>query len=184
MCRVGLSFVGLIPDCIFLQSIAKLQALETRCTHCSPIVEVTEPLRHSPSFFFFPISQILSESIFFLCVASSPSIPLPGNLPLGELNVALCVAASYCGVTFSFTDFRPDSLLYQVLTALRLQTGGRTAWSSSVKVQGRAYAARYWYDGNFTINAKHDAAEVALTLLTYQQQPQARSETLPGKVWP
>ncbi|GFF36086.1 conserved hypothetical protein [Aspergillus lentulus] len=71
-----------------------------------------------------------------------------------------------------------------VYTLFSDRRGGRTAWSSSVKVQGRAYAARYWYDGNFTINAKHDAAEVALTLLTYQQQPQARSETLPGKVWP
>ncbi|KAH3526367.1 hypothetical protein KXV64_004276 [Aspergillus fumigatus] len=61
---------------------------------------------------------------------------------------------------------------------------GRTAWSSSVEVHGRAFFARYWYDGNFTINAKHDAAEVAITFLTSQQQPQARSETLPGKVWP
>ncbi|GFF27949.1 conserved hypothetical protein [Aspergillus udagawae] len=71
-----------------------------------------------------------------------------------------------------------------VYTLFSDRRGGRTAWSSNVRVQGRAYSARYWYDGNFTINAKHDAAEVALTLLTYQQQPQAGSETLPGKVWP
>lgn len=91
---MGLSFVRLIADCIFLQSIAKLQALEPRCTHCSPIVEVTEPLRLSPFLFFLPISQILIESIFFLCVASSPATPLPGNIPLSELNGALYVTAS------------------------------------------------------------------------------------------
>lgn len=75
----GLSSVGLIPDCIFLQSIARLPALETRCTHCSPIVEVTETLRFSIPF----LLQVLIECIFFLCVASSPSIPLSRKSTLG-----------------------------------------------------------------------------------------------------
>jgi hypothetical protein len=46
-----------------------------------------------------------------------------------------------------------------------ITTGGRTAWSSTVTVQGRNFAARYWYDGQYINNAKEDAAEVALTTL-------------------
>jgi hypothetical protein len=45
-------------------------------------------------------------------------------------------------------------------------TGGRTAWSSTVTVQGQAIAARYWYDGQYVNNAKEDAAEVALKHLS------------------
>ncbi|KAI9732577.1 MAG: hypothetical protein M1834_003913 [Cirrosporium novae-zelandiae] len=40
--------------------------------------------------------------------------------------------------------------------------GGRTAWSSTVTVQGKSIQARYWYDGAYVNNAKEDAAEVAL----------------------
>jgi hypothetical protein len=43
--------------------------------------------------------------------------------------------------------------------------GGRTAWSSTVTVQGQNISARYWYDGQYVHNAKEDAAEVALTFL-------------------
>lgn len=58
--------------------------------------------------------------------------------------------------------------------------GGRTAWSSTVLVQGRTVAARYWYDGQYINNAKEDAAEVALGLL----QNQTRVPTVyPGQVW-
>ena len=46
--------------------------------------------------------------------------------------------------------------------------GGRTAWSSTVTVQGRNIAARYWYDGQYINNAKEDAAEVALQTLNQQ----------------
>ncbi|QSS66797.1 hypothetical protein I7I51_03009 [Histoplasma capsulatum] len=46
--------------------------------------------------------------------------------------------------------------------------GGRTAWSSTVTIQGRCFAARYFYDGQNTNNAKEDAAEVALTALRSQ----------------
>ncbi|EGC42760.1 conserved hypothetical protein [Histoplasma capsulatum var. duboisii H88] len=45
---------------------------------------------------------------------------------------------------------------------------GRTAWSSTVTIQGRCFAARYFYDGQNTNNAKEDAAEVALTALRSQ----------------
>jgi hypothetical protein len=41
-------------------------------------------------------------------------------------------------------------------------TGGRTAWSSTVTIQGQAISARFWYDGQHVNNAKEDAAEVAL----------------------
>ena len=44
--------------------------------------------------------------------------------------------------------------------------GGRTAWSSTVTVQGQNISARFWYDGEHINNAKEDAAEVALKHLT------------------
>jgi hypothetical protein len=50
--------------------------------------------------------------------------------------------------------------------------GGRTAWSSTVTIPSANSAsqqvvqARYWYDGQYVHNAKEDAAEVALRLLT------------------
>ncbi|KAI9748524.1 MAG: hypothetical protein M1815_003193 [Lichina confinis] len=43
--------------------------------------------------------------------------------------------------------------------------GGRTAWSSTVRIQGQEVSARYWYDGGYINNAKEDAAEVALQQL-------------------
>lgn len=63
----------------------------------------------------------------------------------------------------------------------RGNAGGRTAWSSTVTVQGQNIAARYWYDGDNINNAKEDAAEVALKLLN--EQP--RSQTVyPGQLFP
>ncbi|KAJ5788440.1 hypothetical protein N7457_003430 [Penicillium paradoxum] len=59
--------------------------------------------------------------------------------------------------------------------------GGRTAWSSTVTVQGQSIAARYWYDGQFINNAKEDAAEVALK--TLNQQPRAAT-VYPGQLFP
>lgn len=45
--------------------------------------------------------------------------------------------------------------------------GGRTAWSSTVCIEGQLQhvPARYWYDGQYINNAKEDAAEVALQRL-------------------
>ncbi|BCR87119.1 double-stranded RNA binding motif domain-containing protein [Aspergillus chevalieri] len=48
--------------------------------------------------------------------------------------------------------------------------GGRTAWSSVVKVQGRTFRARYWYDGNYVHNAREDAAEVALMVFKREKE--------------
>ncbi|KAJ5480903.1 hypothetical protein N7539_006797 [Penicillium diatomitis] len=59
--------------------------------------------------------------------------------------------------------------------------GGRTAWSSTVTVQGQNIAARYWYDGQYINNAKEDAAEVALK--TLNQQPRS-STVYPGQLFP
>ncbi|CAG7919072.1 unnamed protein product [Penicillium olsonii] len=58
--------------------------------------------------------------------------------------------------------------------------GGRTAWSSTVTVQGQNIAARYWYDGQYINNAKEDAAEVALK--TLNQQPRS-STVFPGQLY-
>ncbi|EAW13369.1 uncharacterized protein ACLA_054160 [Aspergillus clavatus NRRL 1] len=62
--------------------------------------------------------------------------------------------------------------------------GGRTAWSSIVTIHKQEFAARFWYDGQFMENAKHDAAEVALGRLKPKQQPaQPSLNGLPGQVW-
>ncbi|ESZ94666.1 hypothetical protein SBOR_4917 [Sclerotinia borealis F-4128] len=53
--------------------------------------------------------------------------------------------------------------VFQIVSDRR---GGRTAWSSTVTVQGQNIAARFWYDGQYVNNAKEDAAEVALNRLT------------------
>ncbi|KAK3349928.1 hypothetical protein B0T25DRAFT_570525 [Lasiosphaeria hispida] len=44
--------------------------------------------------------------------------------------------------------------------------GGRTAWSSKVVICGQTFSARFWYDGKNLNNAKEDAAELALSMLT------------------
>ncbi|KLJ12119.1 hypothetical protein EMPG_12764 [Blastomyces silverae] len=54
-------------------------------------------------------------------------------------------------------------------------SSGRTAWSSTVTIQGSIFAARYFYDGQNTNNAKEDAAEVALTALRSQAAPSTSS---------
>jgi len=46
--------------------------------------------------------------------------------------------------------------------------GGRTAWSSTVIIEGQQISARYWYDGQYVNNAREDAAEVALQTLRQQ----------------
>ncbi|KAG9243879.1 hypothetical protein BJ878DRAFT_422625 [Calycina marina] len=53
--------------------------------------------------------------------------------------------------------------VFQIVSDRR---GGRTAWSSTVTVQGQQISARFWYDGQYVDNAKEDAAEVALKHLT------------------
>ncbi|KAL1996351.1 hypothetical protein VTN49DRAFT_116 [Thermomyces lanuginosus] len=60
--------------------------------------------------------------------------------------------------------------------------GGRTAWSSSVKIgQNAKFCARFFYDGDYLDNAKEDAAEVALMQLSSQyHQPTA----YPGQLFP
>ena len=63
--------------------------------------------------------------------------------------------------------------------------GGRTAWSSSVIVQGRKFAARYWYDGAFVNNAQEDAAEVALIVLDpSNHQALATTTDYSGQLYP
>jgi len=59
--------------------------------------------------------------------------------------------------------------------------GGRTAWSSTVTIQGQNIAARYWYDGQYINNAKEDAAEVALMQLRQPQSPTMYQQTYSGQ---
>ena len=69
-----------------------------------------------------------------------------------------------------------------------MHEGGRTAWSSTVTVQGRNIAARYWYDGQFLNNAKEDAAEVALMQFAHPQtdslQQSFQGQAAYARGWP
>lgn len=63
--------------------------------------------------------------------------------------------------------------------------GGRTAWSSTVKIQGRTFAARYWYDGPYLNNAREDAAEVVIKMLDPVQHKNCAKASPPylGQLW-
>jgi hypothetical protein len=45
------------------------------------------------------------------------------------------------------------------------QTGGRTAWSATVELQGQTFSARFWYDGQHVDNAREDVADLVLTYI-------------------
>ncbi|KAH3952009.1 hypothetical protein HBH53_051820 [Parastagonospora nodorum] len=55
---------------------------------------------------------------------------------------------------------------YQTVSDRR---GGRTAWSSIACINGVTYPAKFWYDGEYVEQSKHDAAESALRILTGTQ---------------
>ncbi|KAE9977034.1 hypothetical protein EG328_002303 [Venturia inaequalis] len=63
--------------------------------------------------------------------------------------------------------------IYQIASDRR---GGRTAWSSTVEIQGTTIPARYWYDGQYVHNAKEDAAQVALERLNAGYVPNAQQQ--------
>ncbi|CCU75108.1 hypothetical protein BGHDH14_bgh02898 [Blumeria hordei DH14] len=65
-------------------------------------------------------------------------------------------------------QLRIEPPVFQVMSEIR---GGRTAWSSVVKVQGQYISARFWYDGKNVNNAMEDAAEVAFKHLSGTSQP-------------
>jgi hypothetical protein len=46
------------------------------------------------------------------------------------------------------------------------RTGGRTAWSCIVVVQGTHFPARFWYDGQYADQSREDCSEVAYRRLT------------------
>ncbi|KAJ9629829.1 hypothetical protein H2203_002210 [Taxawa tesnikishii (nom. ined.)] len=58
----------------------------------------------------------------------------------------------------------------------KLQSG-RTAWSSTVEVNGQVHRARYWYDGAWINNAREDAAEVALQWMGIAATPRSPHQT-------
>ncbi|KAE9961803.1 hypothetical protein BLS_001324 [Venturia inaequalis] len=57
-----------------------------------------------------------------------------------------------------------------------IESRGRTAWSSTVEIQGTTIPARYWYDGQYVHNAKEDAAQVALERLNAGYVPNAQQQ--------
>ncbi|KAK3332042.1 hypothetical protein B0T22DRAFT_484594 [Podospora appendiculata] len=66
-------------------------------------------------------------------------------------------------LTDACTEYAIAAPVFQIVSDRR---GGRTAWSSRVTVHGTVHSARFWYDGKNLVNAKEDAAEVALNWLT------------------
>jgi hypothetical protein len=102
----------------------------------------------------------------------SPLILLyQGSADFLKLSVASCVSQHQSSTScltvavcfLSFTLDRETSCPYVSFEALSdRSTGGRTAWTSTVTIQGHNIPARNWYDGQFLNNAKEDAAEVAL----------------------
>ncbi|BAE65438.1 hypothetical protein F9C07_13405 [Aspergillus flavus] len=71
-----------------------------------------------------------------------------------------------------------DAPLFNIYTERR---GGRTAWTCVASVQGRQYPAQFWYDGNYVNNAKEDAAEKALNVLS--PQPSRNNTSYPGQMY-
>ncbi|RQM07718.1 hypothetical protein DH86_00001748, partial [Scytalidium sp. 3C] len=95
----------------------------------------------------------LTASHFSLSPAAcAPANPPPSSTPYFRIFtspkiLAIMSQSSYSSAGSSWQE--------------RLE-GGRTAWSSTVTVQGQSISARYWYDGQYVNNAKEDAAELAL----------------------
>ncbi|KAI9044235.1 double-stranded RNA binding motif domain-containing protein [Aspergillus affinis] len=69
-----------------------------------------------------------------------------------------------------------------VFNIMSERRGGRTAWSSTVSINGQTIAARMWYDGQYINNAKEDVAEVALKHLN--QTPSPHPTLYPGQLFP
>lgn len=95
----------------------------------------------------------------------SPQLPNLSQWDLRNGGIINC--------TEQFPPFDRISLILAFLfsSLTRISIGGRTAWSSTVAIQGSSYSARYWYDGQYLNNAKEDAAEVALMGLNSQSRP-------------
>lgn len=83
------------------------------------------------------------------------SVQRPGVSPSTSHRPSFSCSHRYFGVSY--------------LTRL----GGRTAWSSTVEVNGAKHQARYWYDGTWINNAREDAAEVALQHLGVINTPRS-----------
>ncbi|EEQ29476.1 conserved hypothetical protein [Microsporum canis CBS 113480] len=75
---------------------------------------------------------------------------------------------------------RQSKLQAPVFNLVSDRRGGRTAWSSSVSIQGSSFSARYFYAGEYINNAKEDAAEVAFTQLNSQPR---LATALPGQLY-
>ena len=111
------------------------------------------------------------------------SFPSPSSL--FSQHCLLCVSAWKGGACVSSPTFLEfDSWWYWWLVLSFFLLGGRTAWSSSVIVQGKTFAARYWYDGPFVNNALEDAAEVALIILDPDNHQALATTNYSGQLYP
>ncbi len=124
-----------------------------------PLMALTRAGRHSFTVLLLDLPRLAGTDISQTTAALRRCNLLFSTFyPIGEVIIlTLHLASSPFKALFGgLASHLPSSLLTQIFT------GGRTAWSSTVTVQGQNIAARYWYDGQFINNAKEDAAEVAL----------------------
>ena len=143
-----------------------------------PIVEVCSP-PPPVLFFYIPIS------VPGLYPRYAGVILPPSLSSLFSQHCLLCVSAWKGGACVSSPTFLEfDSWWYWWLVLSFFLLGGRTAWSSSVIVQGKTFAARYWYDGPFVNNALEDAAEVALIILDPDNHQALATTNYSGQLYP
>lgn len=158
--------------------ILHTQKMPTACLH-----SVFRSSRYVPLvlFFYIPIS------VPGLCSRYAGVIlPLP---PLRYFpSIAYCVPrhekVELVVSSPTFLEFDSWWYWWLVLSFFFFLLGGRTAWSSSVIVQGKTFAARYWYDGPFVNNALEDAAEVALIILDPDNHQALATTNYSGQLYP
>lgn len=157
-----------------------------------PLSSILSPIGEVPTRFF--LSPLFNRRLFdaesrWICVFFFLVISLlpPPISFVSRPCSCLCLSPACCGAAEQETASLVHRLLLPSLTAdadcpCVGNAGGRTAWSSTVTVQGQNISARYWYDGQYINNAKEDAAEVALKIIL--NQPPRASTVFPGQVYP
>jgi len=139
-------------------------------------ISVQMPKYHRHSLRIVPIVEVCCLSLFLL-ICFLPLhcflFPSPSTNPGRTVRSSLQFSNISCCVCRHKEVELKKSITHRLLATIGdtdCFSGGRTAWSSRVKVQGRTFGARYWYDGNYVNNAREDAAEVALMVLEREKK--------------
>lgn len=160
-------------------------------------ITVKSPTSKRQPFTFFPIVEVYSVPFLiscfrFLCFLSIFFLWFPYITGLNRSFPPLpspISSISYC--VYRHKVELKKSNAHRLLTTTGdtdglFSSGGRTAWSSTVKIQGQTFAARYWYDGPYLNNAREDAAEVVIKMLDPVQHKNCAKASGPylGQLWP